>query len=174
MEYRDSLKAFLTSKVSDPADVDDLLQELLLKTHKNIHTIKSNDSVKPWLFQVANRTIIDFYRKKAKSRDLEPGDLWYEEENGDEAQQELSRCIEPFIKSLPTGMAELLTAIELQGQSQKDYAKAAGISYSTLKSRVQKARRELRETFEQCCHFDLDTHGNIIDYEVKSADCKSC
>lgn len=52
-------------------------------------------------------------------------DSWLSEEDSD-AQQSLSGCIEPFIKALPSQTAELLTAIELNGQSQKSYAEEHG------------------------------------------------
>ena len=43
----------------------------------------------------------------------------------------------------------MLTAIDLQGMSQRDYAEQHGLNYSTLKSRVQKGRNDLRQAFEK-------------------------
>ena len=63
VEYKNSLHAFLLSKVSNPADAEELLQDILLKTHLQIHQLKDQASIKPWLFQIANHAIIDFYRK---------------------------------------------------------------------------------------------------------------
>lgn len=172
-QYRAAIKSFLHSKVSNTDDVDDLLQDILIKTHANLHTLKSGQSVKPWLFQIANRTIIDFYRKNAKQSGLHPEDLWYHE-NDTTIQQELAHCIEPFIRSLPPEHAALLTAIDIHGTSQKDYAANTGLSYSTLKSRVQKSRSLLRAQFSRCCELTLDKHGNVIDYESRSRHCDGC
>jgi len=172
-EYRATLKAFLHSKIANPDEIDDLLQEILIKTHKNLPTLKSEQSIKAWLFQIANHTIIDFYRKQGKAETLSADDLWYEEENH-QAQQELSQCIQPFIKALPKESAELLTEIELNGVSQKELANRLGTRYSTLKSRIQKGRRQLRTLFEDCCHLSLDKDGVIIDFEPKSENCKNC
>ncbi|MCL1126250.1 hypothetical protein [Shewanella surugensis] len=82
--------------------------------------------------------------------------------------------IEPFVRVLSGDHARLLTAIELNGMSQKDYATANGIPYSTLKSRVKKARGELRQVFDDCCHMRLDKQGNLIDYDVKDDKHESC
>lgn len=172
-EYQAALKAFLHARISSPDDVDDLLQDILLKTYQNFHTVKSQSSIKSWLFQVANHVIIDFYRDKSKSANPNPEDLWFDENNTD-IKQDLSRCIAPFINALPEDAAELLTAIDIQGQSQKEYAEVLGISYSTLKSRVQKGRGQLRQLFEDCCHLTLDKHGNVIGFDPKSRDCKNC
>jgi len=48
-EYRTGLKSFLHSKISDADEVDDLLQEILIKLFNNIDTVKSEDHLKPWL-----------------------------------------------------------------------------------------------------------------------------
>lgn len=172
-EYRSGLKSFLHSRVSDPAEVDDLLQQILIKTSDNLESIRSDQSIKGWLYQVANRTIIDFYRARARERDVSAEDLWYSE-NDDHLQQALSQCIVPFISALPSDSATLLTRIDLEGQSQKAYAEEHEISYSTLKSRVQKARGELRKSFERCCSLTLDQFGNITDCDPRPGKKGSC
>lgn len=161
------------SKVADAAEVDDLLQEVLIKTYQNLHSVEDEASVRAWLFSVANNTIIDFYRKRARTRDVSADDLWYSEDDVS-IEEELSHCVEPFIKALPDESARLLRAIDLEGQSQKDIAERLGISYSTLKSRVQKGRTELRGLFDKCCRFTLDTSGNLIEFDPKSTACGDC
>ena len=171
--YRSSLKAFLHSKISNPSDVDDLLQEILIKTHNSLNNITKEDRVKSWLFQTANRTIIDFYRKKGRFNELGVEDLWYNLREYD-VKTDLYRCIEPFLKAMPEEAANLLRLVDLEGKSQKNYAQELGVSYSTLKSRVQKARAELKALFEDCCRYSLDKDGNIIDFKQKSGNCKKC
>ena len=172
-EYRSSIEAFLHSKVSDAAEVDDLLQEVLIKTHEKLKTVEDEASIKAWLFRVTNNTIIDFYRKRARIRNIDTNDLWYAQDE-ESVQEELSRCVEPFVQALPEDAARLLTAIDLEGRSQRDYADDLGISYSTLKSRVQKSRSQLRGLFDQCCQFTLDQSGNLVEYDLKSEVCKDC
>ncbi len=172
-EYRTSLKAFLQARVSNPADVDDLLQDILIKAYKNLDSVNSKSSLKSWLFQIANHTVIDFYRKNRTFDTLNPDQLKHDDQ-AENIEQELSRCVEPFIKALPKQTCELLTAIDLNGVSQKDWAAKHGMSYSTLKSRVQKGRQQLRELFEDCCRFSLDQQGHVIDYESKIKNCKNC
>ncbi len=82
-EYEHAIHAFLRSKVSNEDDVDDLKQEILLKTYQNLGDIRDVSSVKSWLFQIANNAIIDFYRKRARNQrdnDLVADDLWFEEQ----------------------------------------------------------------------------------------------
>ena len=49
-EYRADIKAFLYSRVSNFDDVDNLLQDIWIKAHKNIHTVKSEKSIKSSTF----------------------------------------------------------------------------------------------------------------------------
>ena len=133
------LKPFFILRYLIRPDVDDLLQEILIKTQNNISNINSKESVKPWLFKITNNTVIDFYRKRARQRDLTAEDLWYDEADLN-LQQSLVRCVEPFINALPVEDGDLLKSFDINGESQKEYAESKGISYSTLKSRVQKSR----------------------------------
>lgn len=178
-QYQQALKAFLHSKVNQPDDVDDLLQEILLKTYQSLDTVQDASSIKAWLFQLANRTIIDFYRKRARDlRDsnIDAEELWFAElDQSTEFKQQLAQCIEPFIQALPEKNASLLLAVDIEGQSQKELALSRNKSYSTIKSQVQRSREELKKLFEECCHLSLDKHGSVIDCDLKpDSSCGKC
>ena len=172
-QYQASLTGFLHKNVSNPDDVEDLLQDILLKSFQNLHRVHDIKKVKSWLFQIANNTIIDFYRKRARNNQLDEQELWYSAHDKSILQQ-LSLCVVPFINALPKPEAELLTAIEINGISQKAYASQHGIKYSTLKSRVQKSRQMLFELYSNCCHLSLDKQGNVIEFIEKKNRCKKC
>lgn len=165
-QYQTSLRRFLQSNVSCPDDVDDLLQDILIKTYQQISTVKDKNKLKSWLFQLANNTIIDFYRKRARRKGVAEDELWYTE-GGESIHHQLSHCIMPFIQALPEEDAQLLSAIELNGTSQKDYAEKHGMKYSTLKSKVQKSREKLNRLFNECCEMKVDSRGNIVDFEER-------
>ncbi len=173
-KYRDGIKTLLHSKVSNPADVDDLLQDIQLKTYQNLHALKSQDSVKSWIFQISNHTIIDYYRKRAKPQYETIIENLHCTEKDTNIQQNLSQCIRPLIKALPQKAQALLMTIDLQSLSQREYAKKFDLKYSTLKSRVQKSRLQLRSLLEDCCNLSFDRRGSLIDCEEKSNNCKKC
>ena len=172
-EYRGQLKAFLHSRVSNPADVDDLLQEISIKVFAGLKSLKDETKLQSWLYQTAHNTIVDHYRREGRNKDLAPEDLWYVADEKT-VRRDLEGCIQPFIGALPEDTAQLLTAIDLNGQPQKDYAAQHGLAYSTLKSRVQTARSSLRGLFEDCCRMSVDANGNIADYSPKGGSCKKC
>ncbi|MCF2858324.1 RNA polymerase sigma factor SigZ [Pseudoalteromonas sp. SMS1] len=165
-QYRQSLKAFLHTKVANPEDVEDLLQDVLLKTHLAIENLHNPTSVKAWLFQIAHNTVMDYYRKSGTSHTAQQEIAWYKEEERN-IKKELAKCIKPFIQELPEHSAFLLEVIELEGKTQKQLANEMDVSYSTLKSQVQKARKELHDVFNACCQYDIDKQGNLIEYHKK-------
>ncbi len=169
--YHRQLKSFLHSKISNEADVEDCLQEIFIKVNNNRHHLHSVSNMRAWLYQIAKHALIDFYRKKGREKEIHADDLWFEQEN---TESDLADCIEPFIKALPKEVAEILTAIDIKGLSQKDYAMQNNINYSTLKSRLQSSRKQLRNLFEKCCYFSFDSYGNIIEYNPKSEKSKKC
>ncbi|NEO32655.1 MAG: RNA polymerase sigma factor SigZ [Symploca sp. SIO3C6] len=178
-EYSNQLRQFLLSRVNNQIDVDDLLQEILIKTYQNLNSIKEQEKLLSWLFQIARNTLIDYYRKSSL-------DTWRQRIAGEEmliegepqqyeqVRQELTNCIRPFLNQLPPKYREAIEAVDLQGISQKELAIELGLSYSALKSRVQRGRNMLKAMFDQCCHYKLDARGNLIDFDAKSSSCRSC
>ncbi|KZN41593.1 RNA polymerase sigma factor SigZ [Pseudoalteromonas luteoviolacea] len=165
-QYSQALKAFLHTKVTNPEDVEDLLQEVLLKTHLAIESLHKPTSIKAWLFQIAHNTVIDYYRKNGINNNAQQDIAWYNKEERN-VKKELTQCIKPFIQELPEQSAFLLEVIELEGKTQKQLADEMNVSYSTLKSQVQKARKELHDVFNACCQYDIDRQGNLIEYHRK-------
>ena len=172
-DYQSSLRAFLRSRMRNAADVDDVLQDALTKTFQNLHTLKTEDKIKPWLFQIARNAMLDHYRRKSRDASVTADDLWYEEPDKN-AEHAFEGCVEPFLQALPAEVSDLLRAIELQGVSQKEYAERLGISYSTLKSRVHAGRKQLRQLFNQCCDIAFASDGSVLEFTRKSSNCGSC
>lgn len=158
--------------MSDPEEVEDLLQSIFVKVYEKHHTLKESGSAKAWLFQIASNAINDYYRKKNRSLDNDTVS-WFSSESGD-AINGLSDCIIPFIARLPEESAGLLMAVDIDGESQKHYASRVDVAYSTIKSRVQKARGQLKQLFLDCCQYSYDHRGRILDFEPDSKKCDNC
>jgi RNA polymerase sigma-70 factor (ECF subfamily) len=75
---------------------------------------------------------------------------------------------------LPEEDREVLRRADLEGLSQKDLAARLGLSVTGAKSRVQRARKRLKEAVLDCCHVEMDRRGNAIDYTRKRRDCGPC
>lgn len=172
-DYRGALRGFLLKRVGDADDVDDLLQDILIRTHRHLPELRDRDRLRPWLFAIARNAVTDFYRASGRGADLIADDLWYGADE-ETALSEMESCLRPFLKGLDPAQAALLEAIDLGGIAQKAYAQDHGIAYSTLKSRVASARADLRRLFDRCCSSRIDARGNVMEFTQKGDGCGPC
>jgi RNA polymerase sigma-70 factor (ECF subfamily) len=66
---------------------------------------------------------------------------------------------------------DALTRVDLDGQTHREAAAQLGISVSGMKSRVQRARRQLTAQLTSCCQVRTDSTGAVVDYEAKPGSC---
>lgn len=174
--YRDELYGFLLSRVGRPEDAEDLLQDVMVRTHRRLDSVKDTSRLRSWLFQITRNALVDHYRSSSRDSSLELESRHLGGPNrpeGEDVLEELSRCVRPFLERLPEPYRGTLEAVELRGQSQKELAASLGVSYSTVKSRVQRGRLKLAELFHQCCLYELDSQGNVMSYRARPDRC-SC
>jgi RNA polymerase sigma-70 factor, ECF subfamily len=146
-------------------DVDDVLQDVLLRIHKNVRYLSDDSRFGPWVYSVARNAVIDRLRKKQPAL-ADPSELdRVASPDETESEQALLNCVTPFVARLPEAYRHAITLVELQGLSQADAAAIEGISLSGMKSRVQRGRRMLRDMFEECCSLEIDARGRVIDAE---------
>ncbi len=143
LEHRNELKRFVLSKIKDKDDVNDILQEVFIRLHSNLTNLKSEAKIKPWLFQIIRNVITDYFRKKKFSVSPDTVDLPYESETTNNNEQ-FAGCVKPHLSKLPEKYRFALTKVELEDCSQLQLAKELNISYSALKSRVQRGRELLK------------------------------
>jgi RNA polymerase sigma-70 factor (ECF subfamily) len=177
-QFHKQLKWFILQRVSDEATAEDILHDVFLKVHSHLDSLKDSAKIESWLYQITRNAIIDFYRTR-KPKEALPENI-IEETQTESAMERLTPSIQHFIEQLPEPYKEAITLTELQGMTQKDLATTLGISISGAKSRVQRARKMLKDLFFECCHFEFDRYGTVIDYHpiaccccAESAECKT-
>jgi RNA polymerase sigma-70 factor (ECF subfamily) len=171
-ELRALLVPFISKRV-DPQDVDDVVQNVFVRIQRGLGELREGDRLLAWAYQIARNVIVDYARHASlrKHENLDgvralaaPGD---EDENA--AAGELARILGHFVAMLPEPYREALQMSELEGITQSEAARRAGISVSGMKSRVQRGRVQLRELLDECCDIEQDTRGAIIDVEPRNA-----
>lgn len=163
------LRRFIRRRVSDDHVADDLLQETFMRVHRNSGKLKEEDRLAAWVYQIARNVIHDHYRKATNATvglaDLDPVD------DGDDHMTQL-RCrgagwLDEMIRSLPDGYREAVQLAEIDEFSQQEVADRLGLSLSGAKSRIQRGRTMLKGVLDQCCRFEFDGRGNMIDCDPK-------
>ena len=170
---RTELVRFVRSRVGDGAAADDIVHDVLLRALRELEGPEPPAHLRSWLYRVTRNAIVDHYRARRPSSDLpeEIGTALAEEEAS--AEQELARCMEPLLGTLSPPYREALTLAEVEGLAQREIAERAGLTVSGAKSRVQRARKMLREAILACCRVEVDRRGGVVDYQ-RRAECKAC
>ena len=186
-DFHDRVLAYLQHRIAANQDAEDMLQEVFLRIHQNLHPLRSTDSVASWVFRITQNVLTDHYRARAREaevlsayagevdRSLSSDSATASSEEGQEAFGELARCLEPLLRSLPDIYGETLALTEVKGMTQADAAKVLGLSLPGVKARVQRGRRKLKEILTECCDVELDHRRHVIDVERRGeADCGDC
>lgn len=173
-EYHSRLRAFIKRRVSDDAATDDILQNVFLKMHTGLASLKDATKLQSWLYQIARNAIIDYFRSQKPTVDIPE---WFPQPENDPIEkvaQELSECLQPMIQLLPENYREAVILSELKGLTQKEVAKMQGTSLSGAKSRVQRGRALLKNMLAECCRLEFDHSGRLCDYGQKDGACDIC
>ena len=170
-QYSRRLKAFIRSRVGDDTEAEDILQEVFIRVHRHLCCQPDWDKPARWFYQIARNLTIDHYRRRCELVEL--SDSWPAEPDlpEDDPEAELALSLKDLIDELPEPYRQALLLTEYQGLSQKQLAESQGISVSGAKSRVQRARDKLRDMLLQCCHFEFDRRGGIVDYYEHCCGC---
>jgi RNA polymerase sigma factor (sigma-70 family) len=156
---RPRLRNFIRRRVPDPADVEDIVQEVFYELVEANRLLMPIDHVTGWLFRVARNRITDLFRKK-KAETF--GDASVEGEDGDVlriedllpspgagpeavyARRVLLDELEHALDELPREQRWVFVAHELEGRSFKELSAESGVSVNTLLSRKRYAVLHLR------------------------------
>jgi RNA polymerase sigma factor (sigma-70 family) len=166
---RGRLFSFISRRVRDAAEAEDVLQEALYELVAAYRLMQPVEQVGAWLVRVARNRIIDRFRKR---RVQLLGDIAAdgEEEAPDSALERLMPAVEDgpdaalvrelmleelerALEELPAQQREVFVAQELEGASFKELSARWGVGINTLLSRkryaVLRLRERLREAYEE-------------------------
>jgi RNA polymerase sigma-70 factor (ECF subfamily) len=170
-QFSDRLHSFIRSRVPDEATAEDLLQEVFLRIHARMGTLRDMGKFESWIYQVTRNAIIDYYRTERPADELPETLGSYEDEHEDDLVDRLAADVREMADALPERYREAFMLTAYEGLSQKELAQRLGISYSGAKSRVQRARQMIRDMLMTCCHFEFDRRGMVIDYHQPHCCC---
>ncbi len=168
IEHKTRLRTYIAKRVRERDVVDDILQDVFLKAHASLHTVKSQGSLAAWLYRIATNAITDYYRGQKPSEGL-PEELAAPESEPDYIA-ELASCLQPLIADLPETYRLPLVLSEIDGLTQKEVAARLGLSLSGAKSRVQRGREKLRQLLFECCDIETGRSG-IVGYQIRDKRC---
>lgn len=173
-EYEGKLEAFIRKRVSDEEDSKDLLQQVLLKLFRHCEKLEAVKNMQAWVYQLTRNTLNDYYRETARKQAYSQLNEFGEtaglaDQQEENIQKEMLEYIRPMIELLKPMYSQPLIMSDLEGISQQQIADHLGISLSGAKSRIQRAREQLRELMLECFVLETSRDGQIVDMEVKGS-----
>jgi RNA polymerase sigma-70 factor (ECF subfamily) len=185
-ELHDRLLSFIARRVRTREDAEDILQEVMLRIHRHNGDLQHADRVSGWVYRIARNATADYYRQPTRrelpsgqgadlpERDGSSGAAVWNEPDTAELRSELAGCLAPMVESLPPIYQEAVRLTDFEGVTQTQAAAQLGISVSGMKTRVQRARGQLKNLLLDCCHVELDSRGAVTAYRSKRGCCETC
>jgi RNA polymerase sigma-70 factor, ECF subfamily len=176
-EFHEGLLRFIHRRVRSREAAEDILQEVMLRIHRQAAGLERAEAVGAWVHAVASNAIADHYRRASVRREFATGGEINPEAGGEpeaeapDLRGELASCIAPLLRRLPASSREALTLTEFEGMTQAQAAAHTGLSLSGMKSRVQRARRQLERVLVDCCEVELDRRRNVSGYRPRAGSC---
>lgn len=164
LAYKDALRNYILKLVKDEDTANGLSHEVLMKVYSSCCSGRTIRNVRSWLFQIAYNTCMDYFKQQQKkvSFEIDPAG-----EEDDLIYKKAGEFIEPLIALLPEKYATPLAMSDLKGYKQQEVADALGLSLTATKSRIQRARKLLKEEITGCFHVEVDKQGNLTAFNIK-------
>jgi RNA polymerase sigma-70 factor (ECF subfamily) len=155
MIYRLGLKM-----LDNPQDVEDMLQETFLKAYRHLGDFDGRSSLSTWLYRIATNEALMALRRKR------PDTISFDEPLEDEAEpqeplQIVDWCCMPeeelmsaegrayldkAVESLPASLRVVFLLRDIEGLSTRETAEVLNLSEMAVKTRLSRARLQLRES----------------------------
>jgi RNA polymerase sigma-70 factor (ECF subfamily) len=178
LDHREAIRRYILSLVKDPAEADDLTQEAFIRALAGFRALKNEAKALPWLYRIATNVSYDRFRQasyKLAQRSIEAGE---EDGEGSSAaasipdaeprldlameQDEMSLCVQRYVSQLSDQYRAVILLHDTQGLTNPEIAQMLDLSLPTVKIRLHRARKRLREALDRACSFSRDDRGVLI------------
>lgn len=140
----------------------DVLQETFLRALQKQKSFCDIQNQSAWLFRVASHLLIDEWRYNNQFKPSTEFIEHIDEPNDIPAPiDSLAQCLPKALKRLTSQEREIIDACDLKGMSQQVYAIQNGLTLSATKSRIQRARKKLKETLKSQCQIRFDDNQQV-------------
>jgi RNA polymerase sigma-70 factor (ECF subfamily) len=148
--------------LSDSSDAADVTQDVFLKAFRGIRSFRHSSSLKTWLYRIAVREALNHrrwwfrHRRRETPLEAEPGAvspvLGLQDSSASPfdqlASSEVQVVVRRALAEVPRVFRTAVILRDLEGMSYEEIAEVLDVSVGTVKSRILRGRRCLRELLE--------------------------
>jgi len=170
--HEGELRSYLRHRAADADAADDVLQDVFVKAMRQGQDFCTLDNPRAWLFQVARNALVD------RARTAHPHEA-YTDEMAETAPLDaealapvdaLADCLSRTLGELAEDDQHILRACDLEGQTQRAFAQAHGLSLPATKSRLLRARQRLRDRLTRVCQISFEPDGKVCGHAGRSGE----
>ena len=158
--YQDRLFNTVLRLVNNAEDARDVVQESFLHAYQSLHSFKGDSLFFTWLYRIAVNTAISMKRKQKPTLRIQPGG---EDQQAidplDQAESnrpghaiemaEEERTVHEALAKLSTEHRAVLVMKDMEGMKYEEMAEILGVPIGTIRSRLHRARLEMRDLLLQ-------------------------
>ncbi len=147
--YEDRIYNLCRYLVRDPRDAQDAAQDVFLKAYRGLKDFRPDSSLYTWIYRIAVNTSLDYRRRSRREASREAAlsdDLPSAQPLPDQVYEskEITEAIQAALPRLREKLRAPIVLREIEGLSYEEIAKVLDLSVGTVKSRISRARDELR------------------------------
>ena len=143
-EFSDMVYRIAVVRTHQPSDAEDVFQEVFLRLVKHGKKMKSREHVKAWLIRCTINCCNSHHGSSWQKKTV-----GIEEYQACEELDHLQIELLDAIRSLTPEHQEVIHLFYFEGYSNKEIAHLLGINENTVKSRLRRARLELRGVWDE-------------------------
>jgi RNA polymerase sigma-70 factor (ECF subfamily) len=146
--------------LGDSAEASDVVQEIFLKVFRNIHGFRGDSSLKTWIFRIALSEILNrlrWWKRRHRSatvsldESVSNGNGLHMRDSQPSPHQALEskeeeQAIQRALTRLSSDHRSILVLRDIEGFSYNEIADITGVSIGTVKSRLARARSEMKRS----------------------------
>jgi RNA polymerase sigma-70 factor, ECF subfamily len=149
LKYQDRIFNLCLYMLRDTHDAQDAAQDCFIKACRALQDFSPDASLYTWLYRIAMNTCLDSRRKRSRVRTdnhstLE--DMPSPQPSPEKLYEskEISVAVRGALQQMPEKLRTTIVLREIEGLSYEEIAEILDISSGTVKSRISRAREELR------------------------------
>ena len=158
LKYQDRIYNLCRHMLSNTHEAEDAAQDTFLKAYQKLTDFKPEASLYTWLYRIAVNTCLDYKKrpffeslfKKTEGDEFsdETASDWPSPEKLYESKQ-IGLALHNSIRKLPSKLRTAIVLKEIEGLSYEEIADILEISIGTVKSRISRARDELKKSLKK-------------------------
>jgi RNA polymerase sigma-70 factor (ECF subfamily) len=153
-KYQNRIYNLCRYMLQDPEDAQDAAQDVFLKSYRGLKSFRPNSLLYTWIYRIAVTTCLDYRRKsrrKAFRNEPLPEDLASGEHSPHQLYEsrKITESVQMALQKLPEKLRAAIVLREIEELSYEEIAEVLHTSVGTVKSRISRAREQLRHLLKK-------------------------